>query len=129
MVVLHNGFTSTGSKYLENISRTRIQNKNGIIIIIIDINQNAIIQTNTEIISTSPVLKRHSRGILLQAKRDCCDRVHSDQTILRTDKQEAGPQERRPKALKTKLTQGGPSGLSPFRLDGSHDGQAGGWTS
>jgi hypothetical protein len=58
----------------------------------------------------STVLKRHLRGILLQAKGDCCDRVNSDQTIiLGTDRREAGPQERRPKAFQTKLTQGGAS--------------------
>jgi hypothetical protein len=55
-------------------------------------------------------------------KGDCSDQVHSDQMVLRTVRQEA-------KALKAKQTQGGPSGLSTPRSDGSHDGQAGGWTS
>jgi hypothetical protein len=31
-------------------------------------------------------------------------------------------------ALQTKLAQRGASGSSAFRSDGSHDGQAGGWT-
>jgi hypothetical protein len=35
---------------------------------------------------------------------------------------------RQPKALKTKLAQGGPPGLSPFRSDNSYDGQVEGWT-
>jgi hypothetical protein len=56
----------------------------------------------------STILKRHSRRILLQAKRDCSDQVHSDQMVLGTGRWKAGPQERWPKALKTKLTQGGP---------------------
>jgi hypothetical protein len=45
----------------------------------------------------------------------------------RTVGQEAGPCERHPKALKTKLAQGGPSGLSSLRSDGPYDGQAVGW--
>jgi hypothetical protein len=49
--------------------------------------------------------------------------------ILGTAKREAGPYEKRPKALRTKLTQEELSGLSPLRSDGSCDGQAGGWTS
>jgi hypothetical protein len=48
--------------------------------------------------------------------------------VLRTVILEAGPRERRPKALKTKLAQKGPSDLSPLRSDGSQGGQAGGWT-
>jgi RNA 3'-terminal phosphate cyclase len=56
---------------------------------------------------------------------DCSDQVHSDQMVLR---QEAGPRERQLKALKAKLIQGGPSGSSPLRSDGSRDGQAWGWT-
>jgi hypothetical protein len=36
---------------------------------------------------------------------------------------EAGPHERWTKMLKTKLAQGEPSGLSPLKSDGSHDGQ------
>ncbi len=42
-------------------------------------------------------------------------------------RQEAGPHKRWRKTLKAKLAQGGP-GLSPLSLDGSCDGQAGGWT-
>jgi hypothetical protein len=49
--------------------------------------------------------------------------------VLGTVRWEAGPSERWPEVLKTKLAQGGPSGSSPLRLDGSHDGQIGGWTS
>jgi hypothetical protein len=48
--------------------------------------------------------------------------------VLGTVRREAGPLERRPKVLKTELAQERPSGSSPLRLDGSHDGQAGGWT-
>jgi hypothetical protein len=48
--------------------------------------------------------------------------------VLRTVILEAGPRERQPKALKTKLAQEGPSDLSPLRLDGSQGGQMGGWT-
>jgi hypothetical protein len=48
--------------------------------------------------------------------------------VLGTIRQEAGPCERQPKALKTKLSRAGPSGLSLLRSDGSRDGQAGGWT-
>jgi hypothetical protein len=52
-------------------------------------------------------LKRHPRGISLQAMGDCSDQVHSDHTILETVRWEAGPQKkkRQPKVLKTKLTQ------------------------
>jgi hypothetical protein len=73
--------------------------------------------------------KRLSRGILQQAKGDCPDRVHSDHMVLGTVRQEAEPCEREAKALKTKLAQGGPSSSSPLRSDGTHDSQAGGWTS
>jgi hypothetical protein len=64
-----------------------------------------------------------------KAKGDSPNWVHTDQTVLGTVRWEAGPRERRPKALKTKLAQGGPSSLSLLRSDGSHDGQAGGWAS
>ncbi len=70
-------------------------------------------------------LKRHLKGILLQAKGDCSDRVYSDQMVLGTARREAEPLERWAKALKTKLTQGGPADLSPLRSDGSCDGLAG----
>ncbi len=49
--------------------------------------------------------------------------------VLRTVRCEAGPHERWPKALKIKLAQGEPSGWSPLRSHGSHDGHARGWTS
>jgi hypothetical protein len=49
-------------------------------------------------------LKRHSRGILLQAKGNCSDRVHSDQMVLRTVKWQAGPKERRPKDTQGELS-------------------------
>jgi hypothetical protein len=48
---------------------------------------------------------------------------------LGTGRQEAGPRERKPKVLKAKITDGRPSGSSPLRSDGSHDGQAGSCTS
>ncbi len=77
----------------------------------------------------STVLKNHSGGSSTASQWDCSDRVHSDQIILWTVRWEAGPRERLPKVLKTKPTQGRPSGSSPLRSDGSHDGQARGWTS
>ncbi len=43
-----------------------------------------------------------------------------------TVRQEAGPCETPPKALKTKLSQGGPSVSSLLRSDDSHESQAGG---
>jgi hypothetical protein len=64
-----------------------------------------------------------------QAKGDCPECVHSDQMVLGTVRWETGSRESWPKALKTKLAQGGLSGSSPLRSDGSHDGQAGGWNS
>ncbi len=67
-------------------------------------------------------------GKVDKAKRDCLNRVHSDQMVLRTVRQEAGPRKRRPKVLKTKLAQGGPSGLSLLVSDTSCDGQAGSQT-
>ncbi len=67
-------------------------------------------------------------GKLLKAKEDCPHRDHSDQMVLGTVRWEAGPRERQPRALKTKLTQGEPLVLSTLRSNGSHDGQAGGWT-
>jgi hypothetical protein len=76
----------------------------------------------------SSVLKSHSWGILLQAKSDCSNQVYSIQMVLGTVRREAGSQERWPKALKAKLTQGGPLGLSLLRSDSSPDVQVGGWT-
>jgi hypothetical protein len=58
--------------------------------------------------------KKLKRG-LLQAKGFFSDRVHSDQMVLGIVRQEAGPQERQPKALKTKLTQGGAM-LEPSKI-------------
>jgi hypothetical protein len=40
-------------------------------------------------------------------KGDCPNQVHSGQMVLGTVSREAGPCERWPKALKTKLAQGG----------------------
>ncbi len=47
--------------------------------------------------------------------------------VLGTVRWEAGPRKSQQKVLRTKLTQGGPSGSSPLRSDGSHDGQVAGW--
>ncbi len=69
-----------------------------------------------------------SKGNAAQAKWDRPDRVHAGQMVLGTVRWQAGPRERRPKALKTKPAQEGPSGSSPLRSDGLHDGQVGGWT-
>jgi hypothetical protein len=70
--------------------------------------------------------KKTLKGDFATSQRGLCpDRVHSDQMILGTVREEAGPCERQPKALKTNLSQGGPSsGLNPLRSDGSVDGQA-----
>ncbi len=73
--------------------------------------------------------KESHRPKLQQAREHCTNRVHSDQMVLWTVRWEDGHCERRPKALKTKLAQGEPSGSTPLRSDGSCDGQAGGWTS
>jgi hypothetical protein len=51
--------------------------------------------------------KETLKGILQQAKRDCPYQVHSDQMVLGTVRQAAGPRERSPKVVKTKLVQGG----------------------
>ncbi len=61
---------------------------------------------------------------------DCLNGVHSDQVVLGTVRQEAGPRERQQKAIETKLARGGggTSSLSPLRSDSSRDGQVGGWT-
>jgi hypothetical protein len=74
-------------------------------------------------------LKRQFWSFLQQAKRDCPDQVLSDQMVLGTVRWKGGPHERQPKALKAKLTQGGPSGSGLLRSDCSPDGQAGGWIS
>jgi hypothetical protein len=59
--------------------------------------------------------------MLQQTMGDCPDRVHSDQMVLMTVRQEGEPRERRSKALKTKLAHGGPSGSSPLRPGGSRE--------
>jgi hypothetical protein len=74
--------------------------------------------------------KRHTAGeFYIKQRGNCLGGVHSDQMVLKTVRQEAGPQERWPKALKSKLAQEQPSVLSPHRSDGSCDSQTGGWTS
>jgi hypothetical protein len=79
---------------------------------------------------TSIILKRHSRGILLQAKGDCSDRVHSNQMGLRTVRWDLDLKRGGQKRSKLSLLKGvGPTGLSPLRSDGSCDGKAEGWTS
>jgi hypothetical protein len=45
--------------------------------------------------------------------------------VLETLMQELGPQKRWPNGFKAKQTQGGPSGSSPLRSDGSRNGQLG----
>jgi hypothetical protein len=75
-----------------------------------------------------PSKKDSQGGKLYKAKRDCWNGVRSDQLVLRTVRWEAGPRERLPKALKTKLGECQPSGSSSLRSDGSRDGQAGGMT-
>jgi hypothetical protein len=75
------------------------------------------------------VLKRQFWSFMQHAKGDCPDRVLSDQVVLGTVRWKSGPHERRPKELRVKITQGGPSGSSPLRSDCSPDGQAGGWIS
>jgi hypothetical protein len=53
-------------------------------------------------------------GIFPASQGDGSNQVHSDQMVLATVRWGAGPKKRWPKVLKTKLTQGGPSGLSPL---------------
>jgi hypothetical protein len=59
--------------------------------------------------------KKLSRGKTTQWKRDCQNRVQSDQMVLGTLGLEAGPQ--------SKTSSRGPSGLSPLRSDGSRNCQ------
>jgi hypothetical protein len=113
------------SKRLEYISRIRIMNNNQILIgeqlnnfaelkqsfVLKDLNEQKKenwSESECKILLT--VLKRHSREILLQSKGGCSDWVRSNQMVFGTVWQEAGPQERQSKVLKTKLAQGGPSG-------------------
>ncbi len=56
---------------------------------------------------------------------DACTWCRLTLLILRTVRRGTGTRERRPKVLKTKLTQGGPSSLSPLRSDSSCDGWGG----
>ncbi len=64
-----------------------------------------------------------------KSKGDCPNQVHSGQMVLGTVRLEAGLlRGSGQKILKAELAQGGPSGLSPFRLDGLVKGQAGGLT-
>jgi hypothetical protein len=56
----------------------------------------------------------------MKAKGDYQDQVHSGQMVLVLVRPGGGQHEWWPKA-----TQGGPSGLSPLRSDGSRDGKAG----
>ncbi len=75
------------------------------------------------------ILKRLSGGVLQKPRgtlqiESTQIRQFSLQSGGRLDLVRGGP-----KALKTKLAQGGPSSLSPLRSDGSHDGQTGGWVS
>jgi hypothetical protein len=56
----------------------------------------------------------------MQAKEGYLNQVHSDQMVFKIVRLETEPREQWLKA-----TQGGPSGSSPLRSDGSHDGQAG----
>jgi hypothetical protein len=48
---------------------------------------------------------------------------------IETVRRDAGPHERRTRALRTKFAQGGAIRLKSTRSDDSRDGQAGGWTS
>jgi hypothetical protein len=57
------------------------------------------------------------KGNFATSDGECPDQVHSDQMVFRTVRREAGPHERQPKTLKTKLTQGGPSSSSQLRSD------------
>ncbi len=79
----------------------------------------------------STVVKRHSRGILLQDKGDCSDQVHSDQMVLRTVRWEAGPLKRRPKGYLELLETNsrGTIRLESTQIRCSCDGQVSGWTS
>ncbi len=60
------------------------------------------------------------REFYMQAKEGYLNQVHSDQMVFKIVRLETEPREQWLKA-----TQGGPSGSSPLRSDGSHDGQAG----
>ncbi len=56
----------------------------------------------------------------MQAKEGYLNQVHSDKMVFKIVRWETEPCERWLKG-----TQGGSSGSSPLRSDGSHDGQAG----
>jgi hypothetical protein len=68
------------------------------------------------------VLKGLSREKLHKAKGDCLNRVHSDQIVFRQSDGRLGLV-RGTIGAQAKLTQRGPSGLSPVRSNGSRDGQ------
>jgi hypothetical protein len=64
------------------------------------------------------------KGDFTAAKGDYLGQFHSDQMVLGTVRQEAGPPQRHPKALETKLAQRVPSGSCPLRSDASRDDHA-----
>ncbi len=104
----------SGLKYPKDISRIRILSNNLIMIEqlykyltwMIWLNKETEFESRCKIFSTMNAHwtiyvnhpKRHSRGILQHAKGDCSDRVDSDQMVLGTVRQEAGPRERWPQA-------------------------------
>ncbi len=62
------------------------------------------------------------KGNFIVGQGDCYDQVHSYQTVFGTGRWElCRPRTRRPKALKAKLTQGGPSDLSLLRSYGFYE--------
>jgi hypothetical protein len=73
----------------------------------------------------TPMVLKRSQGKKLYKAKDHMKRVHSDQMVLRMVRWEAEPHGRWPKALKAKLSQGGPSGSNPLRSDLVMPG--GGW--
>ncbi len=56
--------------------------------------------------------KKTLKGEFAKSQVDCPDGVRSDQIVIETVREEAGPHDRQPKALKTKLTRGRPSDSS-----------------
>jgi hypothetical protein len=73
--------------------------------------------------------KRQSGGIFTSSQGGT---VWVECTQIRRflEQSEAGPRERQPNVLKSKLAQGGPlEGSSKLRSDDTCDGQVGGWTS
>ncbi len=90
--------------------------------------QNAKYTTNAEYTIHVNHPKKTLKGVFATSQEELSRLSPPAQMVLGTVRREAGPHERQPKALRTKLAQGAPSGLSPLRSDGSCDGQAGGWT-